>query len=245
MGGAAIRAVVILLATEEGAKRCMTSSCVDDDLSLAHALAMSLPDLSRDAAFSLAVLRLLACGQPVAIPALMAALQRSEAAILKGIGQLTNVERDDAGNLVAAAGLSLRPTPHHFAIAGRALYTWCALDTLMYPALLRVTANVSSPCPTTGVTVRVTVAPDGIHLLDPTEAVVSLLVPDTEAACCDVRSAFCDRVSYFVSRDAAALWVARQPQPQAFTILPVAAAFAVGAQITAVIYGSALGASPT
>ncbi|WP_406011622.1 organomercurial lyase [Streptomyces sp. NBC_00637] len=38
-------------------------------------------------------------------------------------------------------------------------YTWCALDTLIFPGVLGVTAHVESPCQTTGILVRLTVAP--------------------------------------------------------------------------------------
>lgn len=34
------------------------------------------------------------------------------------------------------SGLNLRSTPHWFTIDGKKLYTWCALDTLIFPPIL-------------------------------------------------------------------------------------------------------------
>src|SRR5579859_4117402 len=100
----------------------MPISTADDTPHLAHALAEALPDLSRDTALSLALLRLLAQSQPVSLASLAADLHRTEEAVSEGIQRLTNVERDEQGRIVAAVGLSLLPTPHHFTVAGRPLY---------------------------------------------------------------------------------------------------------------------------
>jgi hypothetical protein len=45
--------------------------------------------------------------------------------------------------------------------------------------------------------VRLTVTPERIVQLVPAAALVSFGVPDTSAACCDVRGAFCNRVHFF------------------------------------------------
>lgn len=217
----------------------MSIPAADDATHLAHLLAEALPDLSRDTILSLALLRLLAQGQPVPLASLAANLHRTEEAVAQGVQTLANVERDEQGRIVAAVGLSLLPTPHHFAIAGRALYTWCAFDTLMYPALLGESASVSSPCPVTGAPIHLQVTSEGVQQLDPPDAVVSLVVPDAEAACCDVRGAFCNIVHFFVSREAAETWASQQPAGQPLHILSVPAAFAIGAHITQQLYGAA------
>jgi hypothetical protein len=173
----------------------------------AQTLTEALPDLARDTALSLTLLRALAVGEPVAHASLAAALDQTEEQVAYSLTRFTNIERDEAGRIVAAVGLSLRPTPHQFMVAGHALYTWCALDTLIFPAALSETAQVSSPCPVSGAHIQLTVTPDAVERLEPSEAAVSLLIPDTEAACCDVRGAFCDVVNFFASRADAAVCV--------------------------------------
>lgn len=207
---------------------------------LAHALARTLPDFSRDTALSLALLRLLAQGQPVSMSSLAAGLHRTVEEVSQGVERLTNVERDASGRIVAAVGLSLRPTPHCFTLPRHTLYTWCALDALMYPAQLNEPASISSRCPITGTTIQLTVAPNGICRVAPPGAVVSLVIPDAEAACCDVRGAFCNAVHFVASAEAAATWAAQQPARQPVRILSVAEAFAVGAAITQLLYGATL-----
>lgn len=217
----------------------MSTSDVNDTPRLAYALAESLPDLSRDTILSLALLRLIAQGQPVPLASLAANLDQTEEAVAQGVERLTNVERDEQGRIVAAVGLSLRPTPHHFTVADRALFTWCALDTLMYPALLGESACVSSPCPVTGTPIHLQVTPESVQQLDPPETVVSLVVPEAEAAACDIRGTFCDIVHFFVSREAAETWAGKHPAGQDLHILSVPAAFAIGAHITQQLYGAA------
>ncbi len=218
----------------------MSISDVNDTRQLAHILAESLPDLSRDTALSLALLRLLAHGQPVPLASLAARLHRTEEAASQDIQHLTNVEYDAQGRIVAAVGLSLRPTPHHFTIAGRPLYTWCALDTLMYPAVLGESASVSSPCPVTGTPIHLRVTSDGVQQLDPPGAVLSLIIPEAQAASCDIRGSFCNIVHFFASHDAAQTWASQQPAGQTLHILSIPDAFAVGAHITEQLYGAAL-----
>jgi alkylmercury lyase len=61
------------------------------------------------------------------------------------LADLPDLETDEQGRIVGS-GLTLRPTPHRFALDGRQLYTWCALDTLIFPVVLGQGATVESPC---------------------------------------------------------------------------------------------------
>lgn len=61
------------------------------------------------------------------------------------LADLPDLETDVQGHIVGS-GLTLRPTPHRFTIDGRQLYTWCALDTLIFPAVLGQVATVEAPC---------------------------------------------------------------------------------------------------
>jgi alkylmercury lyase len=124
--------------------------------------------------------------------------------------QLPNVECDGQGRIVAA-GLSLVPTPHQFRVNGHTLYTWCAIDTLMYPLVLQQTAQVVSRCPVTGLMVRLSVTPEHVKDLDPADTLVSLVVPEASAARCDVRGVFCQHVHYLYGLAAGATWRAAHP----------------------------------
>lgn len=169
------------------------------------------------------LLRLLAEGRPVSRDRLAAALGSSLAMVDMTLRQVPNVEVDERGDIVAA-GLSLLATPHQFQVNGHALYTWCALDTLMYPAVLGQSARVASRCPVSGIWVRLTVTPDGIADLDPADALVSIVVPNAAAACSDVRGAFCQHVHFFAGPGAGAAWRAAHPEA---VLQPVEEAYAV------------------
>lgn len=141
---------------------------------------------------------------------------------------LPDTEYDDAGHIVGS-GLTLRPTSHRFETGGRTLYTWCALDTLIFPAVLDRSARVSSPCHATGAPIHVTVEPTRIVDVDPSTTVVSLVIPDGAAS---IRTAFCDQVHFFASSDAASPWLEQHPGT---TVLPVADAFDVARRLTTML----------
>src|SRR5258708_6047658 len=69
-------------------------------------------------------------------------------------------ERDGDGNVVGIAGLSQNQHPHRFTVNGIQLATWCAWDSLFLPVMLQQTALVSSSCPTTRETIRLTITPE-------------------------------------------------------------------------------------
>ena len=75
-------------------------------------------------------------------------------------------EYDDAGN-VMGYGISLRKTRHVFEVDGQLLYTWCALDTLIFPAVIGKTAHVRSHSPQTGEPIVLTVMPDEVRRVEP------------------------------------------------------------------------------
>ena len=73
------------------------------------------------------LLRLLADGQPVEPGDLAAAAGFSLDELQRRLAAVPDTEYDDHGRIVGQ-GLTLRPTRHRFTVAGRELYTWCALD---------------------------------------------------------------------------------------------------------------------
>lgn len=112
---------------------------------------------------------------------------------------------DDAGDIVAC-GLSLLPTPHCFKINNNKLYTWCALDALMYPVALDLTAQIESHCPVAGVAIRLTVTPIGVSRVSSGGVVVSIVTPTAQVGCCNVRNSFCSQIHFISSARAAATW---------------------------------------
>jgi alkylmercury lyase len=89
-----------------------------------------------------ALAELLANGRPV-LPDEIAMLahvsQEKVLSTLHGFG----AEFDKESNVVGL-GLTLVPTTHVYQINGRKLYTWCAVDALVFPIMLGHTAQIES-----------------------------------------------------------------------------------------------------
>jgi alkylmercury lyase len=173
------------------------------------------------------LVRTLAKGKPVTLESISIALGMPLGDVETALISFKDIVYDDDGRVVAC-GLSLIPTPHRFQVNGQNLFTWCALDALMYPVALQQTAQVESHCPVTGLAIRLTVTPTGITALTPAEAVVSIVIPAAQAGCCNMRNAFCSQVNFINSPQAADAW--RSAHPEA-TILSVEVAWHLGRAI--------------
>ena len=160
---------------------------------------------------------LLAHGKPVTITELAAA-----AGVV--VADLTNapaghdIEYDDQQRIIGW-GLTLNPTPHTYIVDGHHLYTWCAADTLLFPAILGSRAHIESRCPTTDTVIRLTVDPQaGVSDLSPATAVIS--IPGSqEMDITRVRTSTCNPGRYFATASAAEDWLAQYPDG---AVLPVA-----------------------
>ena len=155
------------------------------------------------------LLRLLAEGSPVSPARVAAELNIAPDAASSALEQSTAVELDKDGNVTAAFGLTLSPTPHRFQTNGHEFHTWCALDTLYIPGVIGQTARVESTCPVTGTKIRLTVTPDGIEALEPADAVMVIAIPETPQACHGIRESFCNHVHFLASREAVSEWSAK------------------------------------
>jgi alkylmercury lyase len=142
----------------------------------------------------------------------------------------TMCERDGHGNVVGIAGLSQNQHPHHFTVNGIRLATWCALDSLFLPVMLQQTAEVLSPCPVTGETIRLTISPQGVTSKHPESAVIPIVIPQPvtsgPASVEEIWTTFCHHVHFFASPQAAQEWVAAREQEIA--ILTIEEAFELG-----------------
>lgn len=171
------------------------------------------------------LLRLLANGEPVEIDALAREAALTADQVNDRLAAVPDTEYDDAGRIIGQ-GLTLRPTNHRFTVNDQELYTWCALDTLIFPTLLDQAAQVESTSPSSGQTIRVTVGPSGVTAVEPTAAVVSLVNPEDMTS---IRSAFCNQVHYFTSAEDAQPWLESHPEGK---VIPVADAYQLGATLT-------------
>ncbi|MGQ0812778.1 MAG: organomercurial lyase [Nitrospiraceae bacterium] len=120
-----------------------------------------------------------------------------------------NVYFDENHRVIAAWGLGVHQTAHHFQVNGHTLYTWCALDPLYIVDLLGTTARIESTCPVTTNKVSFIVGPDGVKNLTPPDAVISFIVPDGPITT-DVRISFCHFVHFFASAEAGSSWISQQ-----------------------------------
>src|SRR5229473_4304943 len=178
-------------------------------------------------AYFLPLIRLLAGGAPVSREQLGAALGRPSEEVTEALRQFEDIVYDEDGCIVSA-GLSLLPTPHRFEVNGHVLFTWCALDTLIFPVWLERSAQISSSCPVTGQPLHLIVTPERLERLDPPSGVLSLLLQEGLATCCNIREAFCSYSHFFSSREAASTWLSQYPDAH---LLPIEEAFTLGQKL--------------
>ncbi|GAC1500751.1 MAG: organomercurial lyase MerB [Pseudarthrobacter sp.] len=166
----------------------------------------------------LPLMKLLAQGDPVDVADLAAATGRPVEEIRAALETMADTEYDGSGRIVGQ-GLTQRPTQHRFEVDGEELYTWCALDTLIFPTLLSAPARIESAYKSTGTPVRVRVDSSGVTSVEPATAVVSLVNPEDMSS---VRSSFCNQVHFFASPEEAEPWLENHPDG---TIIPVDEAY--------------------
>lgn len=175
------------------------------------------------------LLRLLSRGQPVTLDDVAAAAGvpvREAEELMTG---LPTPERDKHGR-ITGLGLSLVPSEHRYSTGGQTLYTWCASDALIFPAVLGQPARIESRCPATGQAVVVEASPDHLDTVQPPTAVVSDLLPADAVP--DIRTVGCAHGHFFSSRSAAAGWLTEHPDGR---VCPVAEEFERSAHIAAAL----------
>jgi alkylmercury lyase len=177
--------------------------------------------------YFLPLIRLLSNGHPVSPEQLATALERPFEEVTEVLRQFEDIVSDEDGCIVGA-GLSLLPTPYRFEVNGHVLYTWCALDTLIFPVWLGRSAQVSSACPATGTPIHLRVSPERLEHVDPPSGVLSLLIADEVATCCNIREAFCAYSQFFAERQAASTWLSKYPDAH---LLPIEEAFTLGQKL--------------
>lgn len=127
---------------------------------------------------------------------------------------------DDAGLVIGAAGLSIRPDRHEIELDGRRFWTWCAHDILGIFGALRATGKARSTTSDTG-------GPVEIHFTggQPEPAPLVLLLPDDDytAGCTSAYDDWCPNSNLFHTAEAARSWAAAHGVTGEVLTLPEAA----------------------
>lgn len=158
-----------------------------------------------------ALYRLLAEGEPVPPAQLATKAGLDEKLVQDRLQSWPGVFFDEPGRVQGYWGLAIPEMKHRFEVAGKALYTWCAWDSLFIPEILQKSARVSSSCPVTGETIRLRVHPNEIESVDPTDTVMSFPRVDRMELGEDVVTNFCHFVHFFTSPEAAGRWLEDHP----------------------------------
>jgi alkylmercury lyase len=175
---------------------------------LATRLAAQL-DCTQDVACRQIMQALAETGQPLAAVHLARRLQMSQENLAAHLARVPDTEFDTQGNIVGW-GITLLPTQHRFLLKGHPLFTWCAFDTVLFPPLLQVEAQVQSVCEASRQPVTFVATPEGIADLLPATSVLSLILPAERCDC--VRGTFCQQSLFFQSEEAASPWLALHPE---------------------------------
>lgn len=124
------------------------------------------------------ILQELARGKPLSVERAAEVSGQDIEAIQQSFDQAKKMgaEFNAQGELVGNT-LSLNPTPYHFQVNGNAIFTWCALDTIIIPGVIDATALVESKCYITGYPIQLIVTPDGVTEYSPETTVLSIFVP--------------------------------------------------------------------
>ena len=199
----------------------------------------AVPTLGEDAKqLAMELYRQLALGEPVRQESLAQALgvPTQEIAALLEDEQLKGwVFYDDKNRVIGFRGLAIRKMPHRFEVEGRALYTWCAIDSLFLPEMLGKPAKVESRDPLTGTAITLTVTPDGVESVEPAAAVMSILIGDPEVLKTNptkVMASFCHHIFFLESPETGAEWAAQHGEGTFLVTLEEG--FALGKQFNTV-----------
>jgi alkylmercury lyase len=169
-------------------------------------LTENTPELQK---LSITLLRLLGRGSPVTHEQLGTACDLSKGQVAQLLLEFppTNPGYDDDGQVIAFGGLSIVPTHHRFQTKEASLYTWCVFDALFLPEILGNPATLVTHCPSSGMKLTVELAPGEVRSASPSSCVMSIVAPDSNACCDNLRKAFCDHVNLFKDEQTFAAWL--------------------------------------
>jgi alkylmercury lyase len=198
----------------------------------------AFPRLSAaDQKLAIKLYRLLAEGEPISRERLAQALAMPVGEVNRTLSNWPGVYDDDDHNIIGFWGLTTKETRHRLDLNGKALYTWCAWDTLFIPELLNTTAEVTSTCAVTGETIRLTVSPTAAKAHESSDVVVSFLIPDNAKFQQNLTASFCHFVYFFRDREVGKQWMAKHTGT---FLLSLEEAFTIGRKMNAAQYRDVL-----
>ena len=160
-------------------------------------------------------------GKPISLDVLTRELACTRSQVVEVLDQYPEAEYDQFGQLIGL-GLTLRPTVHQLFLEERSFSAWCGPDALIFPVVLKRPARIVSTCPVTGARIEVTLTPDHLESLSPTNAVISMakdggMLKNLKETSC-IRQNGCNNQFFFANPEVAALWVSEHAD---FIIFPV------------------------
>ncbi len=178
---------------------------------IAEALRAAVPTMEpAEQRLALQLYRMLLSGRPVAVADLASSVGVEVGVVEGALDGWPGVYRDRHGRIVGFWGLAIRGMPHRLTTDRGEITTWCALDPLLIAPLISEAARVESRDPVSGEPISLTVTPNGVRDLVPSEARVSLLTPEGPFGH-DAVESFCHFVHFFASETTARSWVADHP----------------------------------
>ena len=156
--------------------------------------------------------RLLSDGKPVEPERVASALNLPVKEATSLIKKLPTVF-DQNGNLIESLGLSLNPTQHSFMIGDNRLYSWCGVDTIFLPILIKKKGRIESPDPVTGEKVKLLVSPERVEEVEPSNAVVTWIGGGVAGAttASDIKGRTCHYQNFFGSDESASKYISENP----------------------------------
>jgi alkylmercury lyase len=125
------------------------------------------------------------------------------ARVLEELSTSGRIRRDEAGQVVGSAGLSVVADRYQIDFEGRRFWTWCAYDILGIFGALRATGTAVSRSPATA-------APITVRFRDgrPEAAGVVLFLPSDSlaASCTSVYEEWCPNSNFFEDAGSASAW---------------------------------------
>ena len=174
------------------------------------------------------IYNLLSEGDPVSIEEVANSLGMDIDNVKSITDEWAGIYYNEDGKIIGYWGLAVEKMGHRFKLGEKTLYTWCAWDTLFIPQIIGKTANVESRDPVTKETISLTVTPDsGISDIEPNDAVISFMIPNTEEVRSDVIKSFCHYVHFFESRKSAEEWISQSDKKDEMLILSLEEAYSI------------------
>jgi len=131
-------------------------------------------------------------------------------AILNVLGEFNKNDE-----ITAFSGLSLTPTNHKFIVGNKTLYTWCALDAILFADWLDVEAKVVSQDPIDNTAIELLVEGDHLISSNPYPLYISWVETLNN---CNIRGSLCNYVSFWASEDTAKQWLKNNPDGKLLTL---------------------------